>query len=145
MSATNKPRDPVETARKESASQARSPPDPSRWVGTPSTWEHLEAQLSPVIGAIGVDVLFRRSLELTSANYPWLAPTAKAADCAAMRASLDALLAERATDAVAEVENAVLTTFVELLTNLIGQSLAERLLSAGWSPSSPTAEPENEP
>jgi hypothetical protein len=66
-------------------------------------------------------------------------------DRAAMRASLNALLAERPPDAAAAAENAVLTTFVGLFANLVGQSLAERLLSAGRSPSSPVAEGGSKP
>ncbi len=143
MSPKNKHRNPGETAGKKP--RARSAPDPPPWARAPSTWEHQDAQLSPVIGALGMDVLLRRSLDLTSANYPWLEPTTKAADRAAMRASLNALLAERAPDVAEKVESTVLTTFVELLANLIGQSLAERLASAGWSPSLPAAEREDEP
>jgi hypothetical protein len=37
-----------------------------------STWQQMAAQLMPVIGTGGVDVLFNRSLHLTCISFPWL-------------------------------------------------------------------------
>jgi hypothetical protein len=48
----------------------------------------------------------------------------------------------RETDAAAEASYSLLTTFVELLTNLIGASLAERLLGPVWLPPLPASKKE---
>ena len=98
---------------------------------TLNTWHQVAARLAPVIGARGVDVLFSRSLHLTSSAFPWLAITGDHGDSAALLASLKARLAGRETDAATEASHALLVTFTELLATLIGESLTERLLSSG--------------
>ena len=42
---------------------------------TVRTWSEAADRLTPVIGAQGFDVLYKRSLHLTSAAFPWLAPS----------------------------------------------------------------------
>jgi hypothetical protein len=106
------------------------------------TWPQVAAQLVPVIGARGVDVLFKRALHKTSAAFPWLQG---AADHAGTVASLDDLstrLAGQKTAGAAEASHALLMNFVELLATLIGESLTERLLSPVWAPPLPASEQE---
>src|SRR5450755_2960801 len=38
-----------------------------------ATWRLVAAQLAPVIGARGLEVLFRRALHKTTAAFPWIA------------------------------------------------------------------------
>jgi hypothetical protein len=105
----------------------------------------MVARLAPVIGVRGVDVLFRRSLHLTSARFPWLVVAGdEAAGAAALLAALEARLTNRAPDVAAEASRALLVTFVELLAGIIGEPLTDRLLGAVWAPATPTSEPETE-
>ena len=56
-------------ANQDSASIARS---------TVRTWRQVISRLTPVIGRRGVEVLFDRSLHLTSTVFPWLAGAGEA-------------------------------------------------------------------
>jgi hypothetical protein len=102
-------------------------------------------RLAPVIGAQGVDVLFSRSLHLTSAAFPWLATAGDRGGSTAQLASLKARLAGRELDISAEASCALLVTFTELLATLIGESLTGRLLGPIWAPQSPASEQETAP
>lgn len=111
-----------------------------------STWRDIDAALSPIIGQRGVAALYKRSLDLTRADYPWLAAVHDAAlqpgEFAALRT---ALLQRTSTDAAA-ANGALLRTFGNLLSNLIGGSLTERLLGFVWdNPSSGHAVQETSP
>jgi len=106
---------------------------------TAATWRLLEAQLLPVIGARGLDVLFRRALHQTTTAFPWLAIAVDRGGSAGPLPSLMACLAAQHTAAAAEGAYALLLTFTELLATLIGESLTERLLAPVWAhPSLPS-------
>ncbi|KAA0070794.1 hypothetical protein CIW53_05505 [Rhodanobacter sp. T12-5] len=96
-------------------------------------WSNIDAALSPIIGQSGVAALFKRSLRLTGVNYPRLhalsESTLRPGDHPGLRAALSQ---ETALDAAA-ASDALLRTFHELLANLIGDSLAERLLRSAWN------------
>jgi hypothetical protein len=108
-------------------------------------WLELEAALSPIIGRGGVSALGQRSLHLASAAHPWLAEHRQGSSAMPDSAWLVALLAQRSRDEAAAAGSAFLQTFRELLSNLIGASLTERLLRGVWgspdiSMNSPTAQ-----
>jgi hypothetical protein len=102
-----------------------------------ATWRLVEAQLVPVIGARGLDVLFRRALHQTMNAFPWLAASVDRGGSAGPLPSLMACLATQHTAAAAEAAYALLLTFAELLATLIGESLTARLLAPVWSAPSP--------
>ena len=142
MSATDSYR---ETIRKSLANSAGSDPDANAVAEAAlGTWHQVAAQLMPVIGAGGVDVLFNRSLHLTCTAFPWLAISGDHRDSVVLLASLKERLAGREPDVAAEACYTLLVTFVELLMSLIGESLTERLLGEVWEPPLPTSEQENE-
>ena len=73
------------------AQRAGEAPDASAVAeATLSTWRQVAVRLAPVIGARGVDVLFSRSLHLTSKAFPWLAMVGDHGDGAALLAGLKA-------------------------------------------------------
>ncbi|WP_285606392.1 hypothetical protein [Geothrix edaphica] len=135
-----------ESIRRTLALSAGIAPD-SRGVAeaTLRTWGQMAARLAPVIGARGVDALFGRSLQVTSATFPWLSKAGGSDDSANpltnLRASLEAI------DPVVGTEGsfALLVAFTELLAALIGESLTERLLDPVWTPPKPTTEQETHP
>lgn len=106
-------------------------------TATLGTWRQVAERLAPIIGAGGVDVLFRRSLHLTSLTFAWLQVTAEEPDGAVLLASLEACLAGAETEASSEAAQALLGTFYELLASMLGESLTERLLDPVWTPESP--------
>lgn len=99
-----------------------------------STWRQIATRLAPVIGARGVDAIFRRSLHLTSNVFPWLATAGEQADSTAPLIRFRACLEASEPAAAAEASYALLVTFTELLATLIGESLTDRLLSPVWTP-----------
>lgn len=132
-----------ETIRITLAHRTGDAPDASAVAeATAGTWRQVAALLTPVLGARGVDVIFRRALSLTSKIYPWLALDEAQGDSAALLVSLKAQLAGQETDVAAEAACALLMTFFELLTTLLGESLTERLSKPVWT--APLSPPEQE-
>lgn len=91
-------------------------------------WRRIDANLSPIIGRHGVAALVKRSLHLTRISHPALSAAASAdarpGDFRALRA---ALAAQASADAAAS-NAALVSTFYDLLSSLIGATLTERLL-----------------
>ncbi len=124
-----------EAIRKTLAHRAGESPDASNVAGaTISIWKEIATLLEPVIGRRGVDVTFRRSLYLASKNVALLAPNEENEENSDLLAKLNARLANQDTESAAEAGYILLVTFTELLTNLIGKPLTERLLHFVWAP-----------
>lgn len=100
-----------------------------------AAWHDLDLNLSPVLGRRGVAALYKRSLHLNTVAYPWLAQVREAAhaNLAIDVAPLRAMLGERSEAEAAETGAALIHTFTELLSTLIGASLSERLLDSVWA------------
>lgn len=96
----------------------------------------IDASLAPIVGARGVTALYQRSLHLTAATHGLLAGVQQddphSLDLEPLR---QALAGQPHADVVA-LGNALLQTFQQLLTSLIGPSLTERLLRSVWTDSS---------
>jgi hypothetical protein len=93
-----------------------------------SVWRDIDVALAPIIGHRGVAALFGRSLHLIRADFPWLpAPDESSVDRIDF-ASLQSTLSQQTSADVVALSGSLLQKFAELLTNLIGASLTERLL-----------------
>lgn len=104
-------------------------------------WKDVGIALSPIIGQIAVDALFKRSIHLARGAYPCLAIVFEDKAQPEGLTALQVALAQqtRATAVAANV--ALLQNFQDLLISLIGLSLTERLLRPVWDkPSSGQAE-----
>jgi hypothetical protein len=112
---------------------------------TISTWQQVIAQLAPVIGKGGFDVLFNRSLLLTCTTFSWLSILGDHRDTTALFENLRVRLAGRDTDSAVEASYTLLETFIGLLRKLIGESLTERLLGPVLVPPSKSSELEITP
>jgi len=97
---------------------------------TIQTLRQVNVILIPVIGEVGVNVLFKRSLHLTSRSFPWLTIAENHRDTGDFLASLGDRLAGRDTNEAVEASSALLAGFTELLATLIGDSLVETLLGS---------------
>jgi hypothetical protein len=134
-----------ETIRNTLALQAGDAPDASAVAeATTNAWRQVTVLLTPVIGARGVDVIFRRSLYLTSKSFPWLAFGEEHGGSAVLLVNLKARMSNRDAEIAIEASCALVATFIELLTTLIGESLTERLVRPVWAFPSPPSEPETE-
>ena len=105
----------------------------------------IAVRLAVVLGARGVDMLFRRSVHLATAQFPWLAMRGEDGASDVVFARLREVLARQERTVAAEASYTLLVTFTELLATLIGESLTETLLSSVWVPASPRTDQENVP
>ncbi|KAF5030556.1 hypothetical protein DSECCO2_636900 [anaerobic digester metagenome] len=112
---------------------------------TSDTWNRMAAQLVPVIGTLGVEALFKRSVRLTGGACPWMTPLGEETDGASLPARVTTLLAGREPDTAAQAGYSLLTTFTEQLAILIGHSLTKRLLAPAWASTPPEAGQETTP
>ena len=132
-----------EAIRRTLTSHAGDIPDANAIAeATLSIWHKMAAQLLPMIGTRGVDVLLNRSLYLTGTVSPLLANSVDQGDRATVLANIKTRLAGSQTNTAAEASYTLLTTFSELLISLIGESLTERLLGPVWLPQLPATEKE---
>lgn len=102
-------------------------------AGGTDPWERLVAQLSPLIGEVGLCALFARARHLSS---PERHPYAANAELRSSKILLETLAAQLQTmePAQARAYNAaLLATFTRLLAGLIGEALTARLLNTAWA------------
>jgi hypothetical protein len=126
----NLPRDAIRTGL---AARVGLPNADATVEASAATWRLVAAQLAPVIGARGLEVLFGRALHLTSATFPWLTVGGERGGSASPLPSLAECLARQDPASAAEASYTLLLTFTELLTTLIGESLTTRLLAPVWA------------
>jgi hypothetical protein len=96
-------------------------------------WLDVDVALAPILGHRGVAALYQRSLHLNRPTHPYLAPAMASTLTTLDVAPLAAVLAQQTNDHAAAAGGAVLQTFHELLSDLIGASLTERLLRSVWA------------
>ena len=93
--------------------------------------ETLLKILSPLLGKMGSQGLFRRSLKLTEGAFPWYGEARTAKEDAVLEA-VRACLCQQQQDVAREASVALLTAFVELLATFIGGRLTRQLLQEAW-------------
>jgi hypothetical protein len=98
-----------------------------------STWQTIEASLTPIMGQRSVAMLYKRSCYLASREHAWLMDMHQGMQTTMNLAALkSALLAQSSTE-IASGAGRALQMFYEVLTNLLGASLTERLLQSVWA------------
>ena len=95
-------------------------------------WQEIDTVLSPVVGKQGVAALYRRSLHVTAAAWPWLAGLSVDVAPSLDLDPLKAALSQQSSAHAAAAGGALLRTFHELLASLIGPSLTDQLLRSVW-------------
>lgn len=98
-----------------------------------ATWRKIDDALWPIIGHAGMAALFKRGLYLAGADQPALMAMVEdeiaPGDFALLR---ETLAQQSSAQAAAAMQAALLKTFLDLLTSLIGAALTERLLRSVW-------------
>ena len=98
-----------------------------------STWHDIDTTLRPILGQRGVASLYRRSIHLATAAYPWFSPLQGGMQAALDLPALESTLAaQRNVDAAAGGGD-LLQAFHELLASLVGTSLTDQLLCSIWA------------
>jgi len=93
-----------------------------------SAWQQIDETLRPIIGQHGVEGLYKRSLFLATTSHPWLTNRDPNPSRPLDIALLGTLVARQSKVEAIAGGALLLHTFYELLANLIGPSLTERLL-----------------
>jgi hypothetical protein len=96
-----------------------------------ATWRDVFAVLSHIIGKRGVVALYERSVHLHRVQFPWLSSSQAAVGSDPFDNLREALSTQSGSICIA-AHSAVLESFCDLLSNLIGTSLTERLLDTVW-------------
>lgn len=91
-------------------------------------WIHIDNALSPIIGRHGVLSLYKRSLSLTRAAHPALTAVFEGQLAPGDYSTLQHALAQQSAPVAIAASEALLQTFNDLLTKLIGASLTLRML-----------------
>lgn len=106
--------------------------------------QEMNTALRPIIGVRGVEALYSRSVHITSTQWAMLAAsTAPATPDGLETGALQSLLAQCSPAEALACSNALLNTFYQLLSTLIGASLTERLLRSVWGPPLSSAPAQN--
>ena len=97
-----------------------------------SMWRDVGVALSPIIGHTGVEALFKRSVHLARSAHPCLATVLEDKTQSDALAPLQTVLSHQTSTTAVAANIALLQSFQDLLTSLIGLSLTERLLRPVW-------------
>ena len=101
-----------------------------------STWQEIDAALSPILGRQGVGLLYQRSVALAARTHPWLAGICENAHALVPDALRAAFSRQTAATAAAAARD-LLQAFHEMLASLVGPPLAGRLLRFLLAPDEP--------
>lgn len=94
--------------------------------------EQLEGHMAMLVGDMGIDALFARSVAVTSETFPWFASTTAPIATDPRWGWLRAVMERQDGRAIREGFVMLLSTFVELLGRLVGEGLVRRLLHDVW-------------
>jgi hypothetical protein len=101
-------------------------------------WEQLTSRLTPLLGPDSVYLIYRRSLDLNKAIFPWLPMDSSNSSFKVRFNELRLCLEEQPVDDSLRANFALLFTFVEVLAALIGESLTTVFLRSAFAmPSTP--------
>jgi hypothetical protein len=101
-----------------------------------ATWSAMEKALSPIIGQQGFAAIYKRSLQLTFAHHPCLSNVQDEVSQVADFSTLKIALTQKTAPSSMAASAALLAAFQDLLANLIGRSLTDRLLKSVWETTS---------
>jgi ABC-type uncharacterized transport system YnjBCD permease subunit len=101
-------------------------------VVTIDLWERLATDLITIVGEGGFDSLYSRSVHLVSATLPWMVLSHPWQQTDTRFAELKKSLEGRDVEESGEASIALLTTFVDILAQLIGEHLTTSILQSAW-------------
>ncbi|SMP80616.1 hypothetical protein SAMN06295970_1377 [Noviherbaspirillum suwonense] len=95
-------------------------------------WEKLAVELVSLIGDGGFQAIYVRSSMLAAKRYPWLAQNSPLKQTDFQVAGLRSRLEGRDIMEVREASILLLSTFLDILTSLIGETMVTNLLHSAW-------------
>ena len=91
-------------------------------------WEQIATQIISIIGEVGFDSLYLRSVFLTQSTYPWLAAVLPQAKIDQRFTDLKISFEGQTPEQAKAANSLLLITFTDILASLIGEQLTIRLL-----------------
>jgi hypothetical protein len=95
-------------------------------------WERLAFELVAIIGEGGFQSLYARSVHLSRVDYPWMELNHPSQQSASRFAGLQVSLEGRDITEASEAGTALLSTFIDILASLIGETLTNSILCSAW-------------
>ena len=95
-------------------------------------WEKLATEIISIVGEVGFNALYARSVFLAQTTFPWLAASSLAPQTDHRFAQLKISLAEQTPAHASEANRLLLITFTNILTSLIGEELTAGILRSAW-------------
>lgn len=96
------------------------------------SWLKIVRKFAPLIGANSVLLIFERCLENNLATFTWLPALALPSQPDTAVERLRTSMAARSADEILAAHRAILTTFIDLMTTLIGARLTVQFLRAAF-------------
>jgi hypothetical protein len=93
-------------------------------------WRQIDIALTPIIGRRGIVAIYKKALNLTHVDFPWLATVSEDDVSFDNFVSLLAALEQQTSATIVAANLALHRAFNDLLVSLIGESLSERLLAS---------------
>lgn len=97
-----------------------------------SSWLKIVRKFSPLIGAYSVLLVFERSLENNLATFGWLPALVLPSQPETAVERLRTSMAAHPSSDILAAHRAILTTFIDLMTTLIGARLTIQFLQAAF-------------
>jgi hypothetical protein len=97
-----------------------------------SSWHQLATHLAPFIGEAGFCALYARAVRLAHPEFTWLTLVQSSQPRQALFDAFQQNLAAADPDAAVRANTKVLEIFITLLSTLIGEALATRILNSAW-------------
>ena len=111
------------------AEQVKAGQDPVRPADRiVSAWVGIDSVMRQILGKGGFNALFFRSIEVTGLSYPWLVAHSHDGQSVVNFTDLRAMLLRQDAILFATASDALLLYFFNMVVDLIGLSLTERLL-----------------
>ena len=95
-------------------------------------WVKLARELTSIIGDGGFQSLYKRSLHITGAAFPWVELAQPLPQNSAGFANLRNCLEGQNSTEAGEASTALLSTFIDILALLIGEHLTSSILRMAW-------------
>lgn len=95
-------------------------------------WEKLAVELVSIIGEGGFQSVYARSGALVASRFPWMVLNTSSQQSGPRFEGLRSSLGAQDATVAINASIALLTTFLDILTTLIGELLMTNLVHAAW-------------
>jgi len=95
-------------------------------------WEQMATEIISIVGEIGFNSLYSRSISLTQSTFPWVAASSKLPLIDQRLPELKIDFDGQSPEKVSEANCLLLITFTDILASLIGEQLTTTILSSAW-------------